>query len=633
MLIDLTCPVENRGISVRTNSETGENYLLLKLFNISEKTITSVNLDVKAFDENGVELASLPVEFTELTALPGELFAENKAISIADIPDARNFIVEVINTSFEDGDIYEADDENLIDYDDSEASLQDALLLRELVPDAVCFSGEYENYWRCTCGRPNLKDAQNCARCSSNKEDVLAKYSSKKALEETLLLVEEEKKQLAAEEEAKRLAKKKKTIKNIITSAIIVASLAVLFVIGYFVRIGILNTQANGAIKNGEYLKAYELYKKSGSPKIAEVTNKVIGNNPANLMFGKGYLAEDSENLYFITNNAYTQTANLIKENKKTKETTILTDAAYNSLNIVGDYIYFINIEGLPCRMTKDGATTETLSESPFYYMCVVGSDIYYLKTDYNNPNGYSEEECQVLAQQGQMETFTRIHKIDANTKKDTLISEEDVYMFSIYGDRIYFITPTQTEDIWAMANLKSMNLEGEDIQTVVDSPVNSFFIKDDFLFYIPCFYEEQKGSQISDATAYNYSVVSMDLKTGTKKTLTEESDLTLDMNISGDSIVILSYNRDEFFGTSEGENENATTPLAELKSYDIKSQKITPLLKEDIISFNICNDEIFVILADGSVARYSSETNSLISLNDDGSAVAVSTDEDTKTE
>ena len=61
MLIDLSCPVENRGISVRSNSETGEHYILLKLFNISEKVITSLNLNVKAFDENGAEIASLPV--------------------------------------------------------------------------------------------------------------------------------------------------------------------------------------------------------------------------------------------------------------------------------------------------------------------------------------------------------------------------------------------------------------------------------------------------------------------------------------------------------------------------------------------------------------------------------------------
>ncbi|MBQ3181698.1 MAG: hypothetical protein IJB50_02965, partial [Clostridia bacterium] len=307
MLIDLSCPVENRGISVRTNSETGENYLLLKLFNISEKTITTLNINVKAFDENGNEIASLPVELTELCAIPKEFFAENKAISIADIPEARNFIIEVMRATFEDGEIYEPSEENTISYDDSEAPLQDALLLRELVPDAVCFSSEHENFWRCTCGRPNFIDSENCVRCGREKAAILTNYSSKTALNNAILEAEEEKKRLKVEEELARAAKKKKTIKNIITAAIAVVAVCVLFVIGYFVRIGIVNILAGNAAKDGDYLKAYELYSKVNSSKIAEVTDKVIGNSPSNLMFGAGFLAQDSENLYYITRDTYSQ--------------------------------------------------------------------------------------------------------------------------------------------------------------------------------------------------------------------------------------------------------------------------------------------------------------------------------------
>ena len=62
-------------------------------------------------------------------------------------------------------------------------------------------------------------------------------------------------------------------------------------------------------------------------------------------MFAMGFLAEDTENLYYITRDTYSQPVNLIKENKSTKEKTILTDAAYSSLNVVGDYIYFLNNE------------------------------------------------------------------------------------------------------------------------------------------------------------------------------------------------------------------------------------------------------------------------------------------------
>ncbi len=606
MLIDLSCPVENRGTSVRTNSDTQENYLLLKLFNLSEKTIVALSICVKAFDENGNEIASIPVELTELCANPKEFFAENKAISIADIPDARNFIAEVTQATFENGEIYEPSEENTISYDDSEASLQDALLLRELVPDAVCYSSEHENHWRCTCGRPNFNDAENCVRCGRKKDTVLADFSSKTALNNALLAAEEEKKQIELEKEMAQAAKKKKTLKNIITAGILIVALGVLFVIGYFARIGIVNILAGNAAKDGDYLKAYDLYSKVNSSKISEVTDKVIGNNPSNLMFGAGFLAEDEENIYYITRDSYSQQpVNLIKERKISGEKSVLTDAAYGCLNVAGDYIYFINNESYPCRMTKDGKSTETLIDTQMYYMCVVGNDIYYLKTDYDNPKGLTEEECEILASQGQIETFTRIYKLNLDTKKDTLVSEESVYMFSIYGDKIYYLTPTDTEDTWAMANLKSMNLKGKDIKTIVDSPVTSFLVKDDVLYYISCFDESLKGTEITDMSSYDYSIVALNLSNNEKKVISDEKDLILDMNISGDSVIMICYNRDEFFNYYSGQiTEDAHIPVTEIKAYDTKAQKITAIAKEDTVSINICGDEIFAILTDGSLTR-----------------------------
>lgn len=625
MLIDLSCPVENRGVSVRTNSQTQENYLLLKLLNISEKNISSLEFNLKVFDGNGTEIATLPVEFSELSAQPKEFFAENKAISISDIPDGKNFIVEITRATFEDGETYEPSEENTVDYDDSEASLQDALLIRELIPDAVCFSSEHEDYWRCACGRPNFKDAENCVRCGRKKETILNGYSSKSALEKTFVLIEEEKAQLALEEEQKKVEKKKTAIKKLITAAIIVVSVAVVFVIGFFARIGIVNILASNAAKDGDFLKSYELYKKVNSSKIGEVTDEVIGNTPSNLMFGTGFLAEDDENLYYITRNAYSEPANLIKENKKTGEKTILTDAAYACLNVVGDYIYFINNESLPCRMTKDAKTTETLIDNQMYYMCVLGSDMYYLKTDYDNPKGYTEEELEILVSQGQIATHTRIYKLDVNTKKNTKVSDEDVYMFSIYGNKIYFVTPTQTEDPWAMANLKSMNFDGSDVASVVDSPVNSFFVKDGILYYISCFDESAKGSDVSDMSSFNYSVVSLDLNTGTKKTISEKTDLVLDMNISNDSLIMLTYNRDEFFAYYSSDEEPAeepVIPVSELKAFDFNSGKITTLVKEDAVSLNICGDNIFAVLANGNIAKYSTEISSFKAIGEDGATI-----------
>ena len=604
MLIDLSSPVENQGFTVRSNSETGEPYLLLKLFNISEKIITSLNLYVKAFDETGTEIASIPVELTDLSANPKEFFAENKAISLNDVPESKNFLVYVANAEFDDGDVYTASDENVIEYDDSDAPLQDVLALRELASDAICYSKENDDHWRCVCGRPNFSDADRCVRCLRDKETVLKNFSSKSALNDAISAAKEQERQKALEEEMALIEKKKKRNKKIITSLIVGLLLALLSVIGFFIRIGIINLMANNAVKSKDYLKAYELYSEVNSSKISTITDKVIGNTPSNLMFGAGFLAEDEENFYFITRNSTSQPGNLVKENKKTFETTILTDAASRCLNVVGDYIYFINKDSLPCRMTKDGKSIETIFETQLSYICVVGNDMYYTKTDYDNPKGFTEEECEILASQGQIESYTRIHKYNLNKKEDSLVSEEKVHAFSLYGDRIYYLTPSDSEDTWAMSNLKSMNINGKDIVTHYDSPVVNFLVKDDVLYFIPAFDESIKGSQITDVSAFDYSIYALKLDTGETRKISSDSDLIMDMNVSEDSIVMISFDREKFLAAYSGTAEGATFPEAELKIYITQVGMIKTVASYDASAINVIRNEIFFILSDGTMAR-----------------------------
>ena len=87
MQIDLSCPVENQGTIVKTNSETNEPYLLLKLFNLSEKEIAALTFHVLAYDANGGELGTVPVALDGLNAQPKTFFAESKAVSLVGIED------------------------------------------------------------------------------------------------------------------------------------------------------------------------------------------------------------------------------------------------------------------------------------------------------------------------------------------------------------------------------------------------------------------------------------------------------------------------------------------------------------------------------------------------------------------
>lgn len=629
MLIDLSCPVEIRGTSIYTNPETGSPYLSLKLLNISEKTITSLKLDVKMFDESNAEITSVPVELPELSVLPKEAFTEDCAVPLSDFPNAKHFDVEVTYATFENEEPYTPSEENTVDFDNSETSIEDALLLRKLVSDAVCYSKECDDHWKCACGRPNFLDSEKCVRCGRNKDIMLQNFSSKDALENALKAHEHEEELRALEAEKILKEKKKNRKKAFINTGIIILSLIVLAVAGYFVRYAIINFQGDSALKSGDYFKAHELYSKINSKKVANVVDKVMGNTPANLVYSTGYFAEDDENLYYITYNSSMQPCNLIKESKSTKDKTILTDAAYCDLNVVGDYIYFINTDGYPCRMTKDGKTTDILLETQTNYICVVNDSMYYLKADYDNPKGFTEEECEILASQGQIDTFIRLHKLNLDTKEDTLVSTENITTCSIFGDRIYYLTSNDVEDTWAMSNLKSMNMNGKDIKTIIDTPVTSFFLRGDSLYYVSYFDESRKGSDVSDVSSLGCTIIKHNLKTNAKSTITSKEDgLVMDMNVSGDTLIYIAYNREEFMNYYLSADENATIPSCSVKTYNMNNKTTNSILSADVSSLNVHGDNIFCLVSGIGTARLSLDGTSFEPVYEDGTNPLSSTTE-----
>ena len=611
MLIDLKCPVENLKAIVKTSSETGNPYLLLKLLNIGDKTITSVNLEVKILDESENEILSIPVELTELNAQPKEFFAQNKAVSLDELYDEKQISVIVRKVTFEnDGAPYEFSEENLTEFDNSEASLNDAMDIRELFPDAVCFAEEHENYWRCPCGRPNILDTDICARCGANKEEVLKKIGSKSALN-TAIKEKEEHDRIKAEEDAKNLALKKKKIKkNIIVASISVVLLAVSIIAGYFiygaVNKSLKNKKAEDYINEGKYLEAYKIYCELESDKKHDIQKHVMGNTSENLFFGLGYSAEDKENLYFIAYDSSSQYSNLIKENKATKEKTILTDNAKSNLNLVGDYIYFLDQESKPSRMTKDGKKIDKLVDDVSYYMCVVGCDMYYIKLDFDNPNNLPYDQCMALVSSGEMKYYIRLHKMHLETKEDVLVSNEEMNACSIYGDRIYYVSAS-SENTAETSFLKSMNMNGGDIKTHITEPVYMFVVKGEEIFYIP------SSSDVADGTQTDYSIKKFNTKTNDVSVVSGENDLVSYMSISGDKLVYLSFDRMKYMEYASGVDPAASAPIPALIALDLNSNTPKIIMNVPISSFNICGDDI---ICEGS--------SSVVRIKTDGSDCTV---------
>jgi len=603
MLIDLSCPVENQGTFVKTNSETNEPYLLLKLFNLSDKTISELSFRVLVYDANGAELGTVPVELTSLEAGAKSYFAENKAVSLVGLEEAKHFVVQIDKAIFEDGSAYELSEENIVDVDETIASVDDALLLRTFVKDAICFSAEHDTYWRCVCGRANLPSIEACLRCGNGKDEMLQKFSSNDALLQTLSKAEEEEALKISEEnarlEAEKIEKSKKIKKNLLIVLIAVVIAAVVAVASFFIYKAVLNSMAKNAAENGDYQKAYSLYQKTGSDKIGDIAAHVQGNTPANLLFQSGLMSEDEDNLYYLAYDNKTYSFQLFCENKATKETTMLTDAAGGSLNVTKDWIYFVDTDyGYIKRVAKDGATTETIVETGTSYLSVIGNTIYYICTDYNNPNNLPIEQCEILAAQNQMETYMHLYKMDVDKREPVLVSEENMNTCYIYGGRIYYLT--ETKDEWTNSNLYSMTLDGKDKQAVVETPVSSFYVEGHTLYYIEMYNPEMKGQTV-DANGLSYTLIQKDLVSGEEKTLVPELMPTY-LNANNDKLFFIALDRASFIQSLNGSTE--TAPSMALYAMDKSSQDVTPLVTGEVSIFNVIGEDIIMYIGSQGMCR-----------------------------
>ena len=604
MLIDLSCPIENQGTFVKTNSETNEPYLLLKLFNLSDKIITELSFHILVYDANGIELGTVPVELNELNAEPKSYFAENKAISLVDLEEAKHFVVQVDKTVFEDGSVYELSEQNIVDVDETTASVDDALLLRSFVNDAVCFSAEHDTYWRCVCGRANMLSMETCLRCGNPKDEILQKFSSSEALSQTIAELEEEERRKEEEEqarlEAEKIEKIKKAKKALLITGVSVVVAIIIAVAGFFIYKAVLNGMANKAAENGDYQKAYSLYQKTGSDKLAEMSQHVRGNTPANLLFQSGLISADDENLYYLAYDNSKYSFQLFRENKATKESEMLTDVAGGSLNVTKDWIYFVDTQnGYINRVSKDGSTTETVLETPASYLSVIGNSIYFIRTDYNNPNNLPVEQCEILASQNQMETYMHLYKMDTEKKEPVLVSEENMNTCYIEGSRIYYLT--ETKDEWTTSNLYSMSLDGKDIKPIVETPVSSFLIDNDFLYYIVMYKPDMKGQTV-DASGLSYTLMQRNLISGEEKTLVPELMPTY-LNANKDKLFFIALDRASFLQSLNGSAEG-TVPSMALYVMDKQTADVTPLVTGEVSIFNVMGDDVILYIGSQGMCR-----------------------------
>jgi len=180
MKSDLTCPVEITKVTVnREKEDTKEReqvVCLIEFFNLSEKVIDSLQMNIICFDQDGTRLGGRLVR----AAAVGEPRGHFSGTFMPEHVDgAVRVEAAVEKVWFKDGVIWRREDRNVREYTPNNLPQGRELdRLRAVAgPDAAGYSREDDIVWMCVCGRANRTSDDICRRCERKKEQVLADYS------------------------------------------------------------------------------------------------------------------------------------------------------------------------------------------------------------------------------------------------------------------------------------------------------------------------------------------------------------------------------------------------------------------------------------------------------------------------
>ncbi len=273
MKSDLTCPVEITKVTVsREQEDTQEReqiVCLIEFFNLSEKVIDSLQMNIICFDGEGTRLGGRLVR----SAATGEGRAHFSGVFMPEHVDgAVRVEASVEKVWFKDGVLWRREERNVREYTPNQLPQGRELDRLKAVAgqDAAGYAREDDIVWMCVCGRANRTSDDKCLRCERGREEVLEKYSfaaidatmgqkereRQKSTQETLRRSSEEtvKEQTAMRKKSK---KKRRVMKTIVLLLLLLAVL--LAAARWGVPYG-ASWYANTLKEQGELMKAKEIY-------------------------------------------------------------------------------------------------------------------------------------------------------------------------------------------------------------------------------------------------------------------------------------------------------------------------------------------------------------------------------------
>ncbi len=235
---------------------------------------------------------------------------------------------------------------------------------------------------------------------------------------------------------------------------------------------------------------------------------EVDGGNTVSNIRNYGYTVSDGKWFYCVTpqEDGILMEIQRVKKGAKNKETIYTSMNSLYSLNVAGEYLYFIEIDTTTYyeqddlrdnkiyRIKKDGSSEEPelLNDNDFNNSCaqiyVIDNNIYYIGTD------------------------SKMYKMDLNGQNRALVSDK-VSDYLAVTDK-YIIYDVSIEGVNAKLT-KIMNLDGTNDREVINGKkLNTVAIVDDYIYYTNgdkeiCKTKIDSGVEevVYEVAAYNFNV------------------------------------------------------------------------------------------------------------------------------
>ena len=240
MKSDLTCPVEVVHVAIQRETEdTNENgqiLCLIDFFNLSDKVIDSIQMNIICFDAEEKRIGGRLVR-AGAHGEPRENFSG--AFAPEHVENVARVEASVEKVWYQDGVIWRREERNVREYTPNALPPGRELdRLRSVAgPDAVGYAREDDKVWLCVCGRANRTSDDSCLRCGRDRAHTVKAYSFA-AIDSTLgrkerMLEEQTRETLRRSseqtvEQMKAVQKKRKKQKKRLRTAILMLALAAL---------------------------------------------------------------------------------------------------------------------------------------------------------------------------------------------------------------------------------------------------------------------------------------------------------------------------------------------------------------------------------------------------------------------